>query len=151
MRGIAILLGIAVGLLPLSSCTLWREKATVSHWSETTGGESLERSFWRDIKSQNWNELQRHMAGNYLAVTPEGKLDRTAAMARLQQFKLADYSLSDFQVELNASTLVVTYTVLLHGSFADHPVSATSTRIMGVWQHQKAGWMAIAHSVENAN
>ena len=147
----ALLLGIYCSLVVLPACTLWREKAAVNHWSETTGGESLERSFWRDIKSQDWKELQRHLAGNYLAVTPDGKLDRTAAVARLQQLKVNDYTLADFQVELNASTLVVTYTVLLHGTLNGQPLPSTPTRIMGVWQHQKAGWMAIAHSVETAN
>jgi len=146
-----LLLVISCALISLPSCTVWREKPVVNHWTEVTGGESLERSSWKDISSQNWKELEKHMAGNYLAITPEGKLDRAAALTRLQQLKIADCALSDFQVELNASTLVVTYTVLLHGTLNGQPLPSTPTRIMGVWQHQKAGWMAIAHSVDTAN
>lgn len=139
---------VAVLLLTVSCGSVWREKPVVNHWAETTGGESLERSFWRDIESQNLKELVRHVAGNYLAVTPEGKLDRSATLTALQQFKLDSYSLSDFQVELNATTLVVTYTASLQGTYRGQALQATRIKMMGVWQHQKSGWVAIAHSVD---
>src|ERR1700724_2232900 len=85
----------AIALLP--ACTMWREHP-VSNWADATGGEGLERSFWKEVKTKKWNELETALASNFISVTPEeGRSD---------------------------------------------PV-----RMMTVWQRQKAGWMAIAHSV----
>jgi Domain of unknown function (DUF4440) len=139
-----LLLGI-VTLLP--ACTVWREH-TVNTWQDATGGEGLERSFWKDVKARRWDELQRHVASNYVSFTAEeGRLDRAAALAQLQQLRLDDYSLGDFQVELNGRTLVVTYTIAMRGSFNRQPVPSSPARMMTVWQQQKSEWVAIAHSV----
>lgn len=131
----------------LGGCTVWRERP-VSNWSDVTGGEGLERAFWKDVKAKNWNQLERHIAGNFVSVTPvEGRLDRTAALQHLQPLQLDDYSLGDFQIELNAATLVVTYTITMRGTLAGQPLPTAPVRMMTVWQQQKTGWMAIAHSV----
>ncbi len=139
-----ILFGTVVTLV---SCSVWREHA-VNSWSDVTGGESLERNFWKEIKTRNWNELSRHLAGNYIAVTPEdGRMDRDTAIERFKTFQLDDYSLGDFQVELNGSTLLITYAITMRGSYKGQPLPALPVHMMTVWQQQKAGWMAIAHSV----
>jgi hypothetical protein len=74
-------------------------------------------------------------------------LDRTAALEHLRQLQLEDYSLGDFQVELNAQTLVVTYSVTMRGSSGGQPLPSAPVRMMSVWQQQKSGWVMIAHSV----
>jgi hypothetical protein len=144
-RTIWLTLLAMVMLLP--GCTVWREH-TVSTWKDATGGEGLERSFWKDVKDKHWEELQRHVASNYVSVSPqEGRLDRAAALTRLEQLQLDDYSLGDFHVELNGRTLVVIYTIAMRGKVNGQPVSPSPLRMMTVWQHQKSGWMAIAHSI----
>ncbi len=135
----------AIALLP--ACTVWREHP-VSKWTDATGGEGLERSFWTEVKAKKWDELERHLASNYIVVTPEeGRFDRAAALAHLQQLELDDYTLGDVQTELNSETLVVTYAITMRAKFAGQPVPSDPVRMMTVWQRQKAGWMAIAHSV----
>jgi hypothetical protein len=142
------LVWMLLAVLALSpGCTLWREKKVVSNWADATGGEGLERSFWKDVQDKNWTELQRHIAGNYVAYSAEGRMDREATLQHLQQLQLDDYSLGDFQVELNTNTLVVTYTVSARGSVAGHPLPTQPLRMMTVWQKQKSGWQAIAHTV----
>jgi hypothetical protein len=142
-----LLMLICLTLL-LPGCTLWREKKVVNNWADATGGEGLERSFWKDVKEKHWNELQRHVASNYVAFTPEeGRMDRAAMLQHLQGLKLDDYSLGDFQVELNTNTLVVTYTATMRGSSGGQPLPSQPVRMMTVWQQQKPGWMAIAHTV----
>lgn len=126
---------------------MWGEHP-VKHWDEATGAEGLERNYWKDVKAKNWSELDRHLAGNYISFTPEeGRLDRQAALDHLKLLQLDDYSLGDFQVELNSQTLVVTYTITMRGSYAGQPLPAAPVRMMTVWQQQKAGWLALAHSV----
>jgi len=134
-------------MLLLSGCTVWGEHP-VRHWPDATGGEGLERSYWNDVKAKQWDELERHLASNYVLFTPEeGRLDRPAALAHLQPLRLDEYSLGDLQTELNGQTLVVTYSITMRGTFNGQPLPSAPVRMMTVWQQQKSGWMAIAHTV----
>ncbi|MBV9572974.1 MAG: nuclear transport factor 2 family protein [Acidobacteriales bacterium] len=131
--------------LALPGCSMWREHP-VTVWGDATGGEGLERVFWKSVKAQDWTNLTPHIAGNYIYILPDATLRREATMNRLQQLRIDEYSLGDFQVELNSQTLVVTYLMTARGSSGSQPLPAGPQRMMTVWQQQKAGWMAIAHS-----
>jgi len=145
---LAIFLILSASMLQ-PACTMWREHPSSSKWADATGGEGLERSFWKEVKAKRWNELERRMASNYVAVTPEeGRLDKAATLTHLQQLQLDDYILGDLQGEMNSDTFVVTYTVTMRGTFAGQPLPAAPVRMMTVWQKESAGWMAIAHSVQ---
>jgi hypothetical protein len=133
--------------LVLAGCTVWGEHP-VHHWQDATGGEGLERNYWNGVKAKQWDELERHLATNYVSFTPEeGRLDREAALDHVRKLQLDDYSLGNFQTELNGGTMVVTYTIAMRGSFAGQAVPAAPVRMMTVWQQEKSGWMAIAHTV----
>ena len=130
----------------LPGCTLYGEHKVVNHWADATGGIGFERSFWEDVKGKNWNQLSGHIAGNYLAITPQGTMDRTTALERLQRMDLKSYSLANVKAELNGNTFVVTYQLTLEGTIDDKPISSDPMRMMTVWQQQKRGWVAIARS-----
>jgi hypothetical protein len=147
MQHKAAMLALLGTLLLLPGCTVWGEHPT-RHWAEATGGEGLERNFWKEVKAKNWNELDRHLAGNYISFTPqEGRMDRATTVAHLQQLQLDDFSLGNFESELNGRTLIVTYTITMRGNFAGQSLPAAPVRMMTVWQQQQPGWMAIAHTV----
>jgi hypothetical protein len=132
----------------LQACTVWREHPGSSKWTDATGGEGLERSFWKEVKGKKWSELERHLASNYVAVSAQGsRLDKAGALAQIQKLQLDDYTLGDLQSEMNSDTFVVTYTIAMRGSFDGQPLLTEQLRMMTVWQKQSAGWMAIAHSV----
>ena len=144
---IFIFLLMSAALL-LPSCTMWREHPGSSNWKDATGGEGLERSFWKEIKDKRWNEVEHHIASNFVGVSPEGdRLDKAGALSHLQQMQLDDYALGDMQSEMNSDTFVVTYTLAMHGTSAGRPLPSEPVRMMTVWQKQSAGWMEIAHSV----
>lgn len=128
------------------ACTLYREHPAQS-FSEATGGEGLERVFWKHMQAGNWSEIERALASNYVGVTSAGTVDRIAALEQYRQWKLTDVSLGDVKTELNGSTLVVIYTITLNGTVAGQPLPSTPQHMMTVWQQQKRGWIAIAHSV----
>src|SRR6266446_4061822 len=131
----------------LAGCTMWREHQ-VSDFKDATGGEGLERSFWKQVKAKRWNALEGHLASNYVLITPEeGRLDRAAALDHFRKIQLDEYTLGDLQTELNTETLVVTYALTMRGTVAGQSMPAEPVRMMTVWQKQKAGWMEIAHSV----
>ncbi|PYX41530.1 MAG: hypothetical protein DMG81_03450 [Acidobacteria bacterium] len=74
-------------------------------------------------------------------------LDRTQAVQDLQQLQIQDYSLGDLVTEMNRDAFVVSYTITLHATTKGQALSAQPQRRVTVWQQQKSGWVAIAHSV----
>jgi len=150
--GRLVLLLVLGCLAVLPACTLYgRSRATRNHWDDATGGESLERSFWEDVKNKEWDRLSRHIAGNYVAVTPQEERDRAAALAHLKTFDVTDYSLGNLRTELNGNTFVVTYQLTLAGKIDGQPIPPAPVRVMTVWQKQAHGWVAIARSEMASN
>ena len=145
MRAFRLLLLVSMVAF-LSACTVYGGHAVSDHWANATGGESLERSFWQDVKTKNWNQLEAHLAVNYTAVTPQGTFDRPKAMENLKHFNLTDYSLANLQTELHGNVFVVTYDLTLSGTSDDKAFGPQPVRMMTVWQQQKKGWVAIARS-----
>jgi hypothetical protein len=133
-------------LLSSPGCTFYGEHPAKS-MAETTGGEGMERMFWKDVASANWVEVERVLASNYLGTSPAGSLDRAAALEQYRQWQLKDYSLGEMKTELNGMTFVVTYTISLNGTSGSQPLPSAPQNMMSVWQQEKAGWVQIAHSV----
>jgi hypothetical protein len=148
----SVIFTVALSLLfgLTSACTFYAEKPARS-MEEATGGEGLERVFWKNVQTANSVGLERALASNYAGVTSAGTLDRSATIEQYKTWQLKDYSIGDLQIELNGSTVVVTYTITLNGtvtgrSGASQPLPSAPQHMMTVWQQQKKGWIAIAHS-----
>ena len=129
----------------LCACTVWRDRPAKSV-SDATGGEGLVRAFWREVKDKRWADVEKHLASNFISVTASGTRDRTATLDYLKQLKLQDYSLGDFESELNGDTFVVTYTLMVRGTSNGQPLPEGAQRVLTVWQQQKTGWIEIAQS-----
>jgi hypothetical protein len=156
-RSLALVLMLFLMFAP--ACTFYGEHPARS-LSEATGGEGLERIFWKNVQAANWVEVERSLASNYAGVTPSGTLDRSATLEQYRQWQLKDYALGDLNTEMNGTTFVVTYTITLNGTFnaaagnaagngttGPQPLPSTPQHMMTVWQQQKKGWVVIAHSV----
>jgi hypothetical protein len=145
-----ILAPLLVYWMLISACTFNGDHPARS-FSEATGGEGLERVFWKEVKAADWVQVERSLASNYAGVTPSGTLDRSATLEQYRTWQLKDYALGDLQTELNGTTIVVTYTITLQGTASGpagpQPLPTTPQHMMTVWQQQKSGWVAIAHSV----
>lgn len=141
---------LLVYLMLVSACTFYGDRPARA-FSEATGGEDLERVFWKEVQAANWVLVERSLASNYSGVTASGTLDRAATMEQYRTWQLKDYAVGDLQTELNGTTIVVTYSITLHGTAngpaGSQPLPATPQHMMTVWQQQKSGWVAIAHSV----
>lgn len=129
-----------------AACTFYGDHPARA-FSDATGGEGLERVFWKQVQAGNWVEVERALASNYAGVTPGGTLDRSAALDQYRSWQLKEYTLGDLKTELNGSTIVVTYTITLNGTAGSQALPSVPQRMMSVWQEQKKGWMVIAHSV----
>jgi hypothetical protein len=137
---------LTFALMSTPACTFNRDHPARA-FSEATGGEGLERVFWKEVESANWVEVERALASNYSGVTPGGTFDRSAAIEQYRQWQLKDCALGDLKTELNGNTIVVTYTITLNGTGGSQPLPSAPQHMMTVWQQQKQGWVAIAHSV----
>jgi len=147
---VSLILMLTVALMLTTACTFYGDHPARA-LSEATGGEGLERVFWKDVQAANWVEVERALASNYSGVTPGGTLDRSATLEQYRQWQLKDYALGDLRTELNGNTIVVTYTLTLNGSLngtsGSQSLPSAPQHMMTVWQEQKKGWVAIAHSV----
>lgn len=145
-KRLAIAIPLLLALVFSGACTIAKERPPRTI-DEATGGEGMERMFWKEVQASNQTELGRALATNYVGVTPSGTLDRTATLQLYQQFKLTDFSIGDLRTELNGVTFVVTYSIMLNGTFNGQPLPSSPQHLMSVWQQQKKGWIMIAHSV----
>jgi ketosteroid isomerase-like protein len=145
MRSLTTSLLLAA-LLALSGCTVYSEHP-IKAFHEATGGEGFERALWKEIQAQDWKDLDSHLASNFVYVTPDGRWDRAAALEQIKKLRIQDYTISDLATEMNRDTFVVTYTITLRGTGQPGTSPEIPERRMTVWQQQKKGWMAIAHSV----
>jgi len=141
---------LATALLLLSlmldlACTIAKERPART-FDEATGGEALERMFWKEVQAAEWTEIERVLATNYMGMTPSGPLDRDATLDQYRQWKLTDFAIGDLKTELNGTTFIVTYTITLNGTANGQPLPSSPLHMMTVWQEHKKGWMVIAHS-----
>jgi hypothetical protein len=146
-----LLIGLIIlSLTVTSACTVYGERPARA-LAEATGGEGLERVFWKEVQAANWVQVDRSLASNYSGVTPAGTLDRAAALEQYRQLQLREYTIGDLKTELNGTTIVVTYSITLNGtmkgSTGSQPLAPSPQHMMTVWQQQKSGWIQIAHSV----
>ncbi len=146
----AFILGLS--LISLPACTIYPDKPARA-FEEATGGEGLEKLFWKNVQAANWVAVDRSLASNYAGVSTVGRLDRAAALEQYKTLQLKDFSVGDLQTELNGPTIVVTYMITLNGTRsssstggAAQALPSSPQRMMTVWQQQKKGWIVIAHS-----
>jgi hypothetical protein len=142
LAAIPLLLSLMLGL----ACTIAKERPA-RVFAEATGGEALERILWKEVQAGNWTAIERVLASNYMGVTPEGSLDRTATLDQYRQWKLTDFAIGDLKTEMTGPTFIVTYTITLNGTAAGQPLPSGPQHMMTVWHEHKSGWMVIAHSV----
>lgn len=140
LAAVPLFLSLMLGL----ACTIAKERPART-FSEATGGEALERIFWKQIQARNGTEIERVLASNYVGVAPGASLDRAAALEQYHQWNLTDYSIGDVKTEMNGPTFIVTYSITLNGTAAGQPIPSPQ-HMMTVWHQHKSGWMIIAHS-----
>ncbi len=137
---------LLLSLMLALACTIAKERPART-FDEATGGEALERIFWKEVQAANWTEIDRVLASNYMGVIPGASLDRAATLEQYRQWKLTDFAIGDLKTEMNGPTFTVTYTVTLNGTAAGQPLPSGPQHMMTVWHQHKKGWMVIAHSV----
>jgi hypothetical protein len=141
---------LLLALIFAAGCTFYGEHPARGV-AEVTGGEGLERIFWKNVHSANWVEIDRALASNFTSVTATGTMDRSATISQYRTWQLKDFAIGDLQTQLNGTTMVVTYAITLNGTVssgngASQPLPSAPQHMMTVWQQEKKGWIAIAHS-----
>jgi len=138
---------IALPLLLLSACTMWKEQQHPDSFKNVTRLEDYERTMWKAVQAGDWTQVRAHMSESFVQMSPAGPRDREAALQHYQHMQLEDVSLGEFQTRPNGADMVVTYSVTLRGRFEGKPVTSTA-HVLTVWQSVKRGWVEIAQSVQ---
>jgi len=143
MSRLSLLVSSAL-ILFLTGCTIWAQKPAA--WSNATGAEELERLWWSEVKAKHWDEVEHHLAGNYVSQSGGSTRDRAQVMEHLRKLDLAEFTIGDVAVHAHGETFVVTYTMDSRGTFDGQPLEMKHVAMMTAWQKQKQGWVAIAHA-----
>ncbi|HSE48996.1 MAG TPA: nuclear transport factor 2 family protein [Terriglobales bacterium] len=139
-------LSMAVVLcLSLLTTSCWEEKQPPT-WKTATGPEAYEKLFWDEVKAKNWPQVEGRLGATFVAIDSEGRHDRAETMALFRQLDLQDFSLGEMKSEPNGSDMMVTYTIVMHGTYKGQPLPNTPLRMLTVWQQVKGGWIAVAHA-----
>ena len=146
LRGFRLLASGSLVLLSLTGCSMWTPKP--DSWSSATGAEQFERLWWQAVKSKDWDQVERKLAATYVAQSSKATEDRDQALARLKQLEISEFSLGEVEIHPAGDAAVITYNLDLRGTLAGQPVTLTQSHMMTVWQQQKRGWSAVAHSGE---
>jgi hypothetical protein len=141
-RALSILMLLCL-VLPAVGC--WEDKQPAT-WKSATGPEAYEKLFWDEVKAKNWAEAERHLGATFVAISAEGRSDRAQSMAMFKQLDLQDYSLGEVMATPNGSDIMVTYTIVMRGTYKGQPLPPNPFRMMTVWQQVKGGWIAVAHA-----
>ena len=125
---------------------MWSPKP--DSWSSATGVEQFERLWWQAVKSKDWDRVERKLAATYVVQSSNATEDRDKALARLKQLEISEFSVGEVEVHPAGDATVITYNLDLRGTLAGQPIALTQSHMMTVWQQQKRGWSAVAHSGE---
>ena len=140
-----ILLTATALALALATTSCWEEKQPAT-WKTATGPEAYEKLFWDEVKAKNWQQVEGRLGATFVAIDSEGRHDRAASMALFRQLDLQDFSIGEMKSEPNGSDMMVTYTIVMRGSYQGQPIPNTPFRMLTVWQQVKGGWIAVAHA-----
>ena len=132
------LLAFVLAATALTSCTMFPEKQRIT-WHHASGGEQLEHLLWDSVQHKQWQALEAHLSVTFTGLVDGRSLDRAAMLERFKAVDLKSFALSKLTVTPNGDTITVAY--VFTGQPGDGP-----GRFMTVWQHQKSGWIAIAHA-----
>jgi hypothetical protein len=131
--------------LSLLTTSCWEEKQPPT-WRMATGPEAYEKLFWDEVKAKNWTQVEGRLGATFVAIDSEGRHDRAETMALFRELDLQDFSLGEMKSEPNGSDMMVTYTIVMQGSYKGQPLPNTPLRMLTVWQQVKGGWIAVAHA-----
>jgi hypothetical protein len=125
---------------------MWKKPATTG-WTSATGLEEYERLMWKSVQSGDWLQVNAHISPEFLGATPEGVRNRASMVEHLQQMKLTDFSLGEFESHPAGGDMVVSYVITLQGTVGGQPLPAGPMRVVTVWQTVKRGWVEIAQTI----
>ena len=124
--------------------------SSVTLFGQVSQGELLEKQMWADIKDQNWQGVESHIAADFQSIHPDGTRTREQEMAGLENLKVGKYTISDMKVTEDGGTLVVTYMIAIQETMDDKSLSNKPTSRLSVWRNNGETWHWVAHADLNA-
>jgi Domain of unknown function (DUF4440) len=136
------LVSVIVLCLIATGCSLWGKRAP--GFSGATGGEQLQRAFLDEIKNKHWTEVEQRLSANFVLVTPGGVFDRAAAMERIRNLDLKNYTLSDLTIRPQGTDAVIVYLISVDGIMKGQALPSDPQRVVSTWQEVAGHWILIS-------
>lgn len=116
------------------------------HTEAGTEGERLERDLWNDMKTFNWNALEKKLAPEFQSVHNDGPRNRTGELALIKNLQLGNYTLSNFKTSQQGDTIIVTYTVSADETIDDRRLTTRPSSRLSIWRNHNGQWQWLAHA-----
>jgi hypothetical protein len=109
-------------------------------------GEMLERQMWEDIKTQNWDGIENHIASSFQSIHQDGARGKAEEMTLIKKLAIGDYSITDMKVTECEDAIIVTYMIAVPETIDKQRLSINPAPRMSVWQNNSGVWQWIAHA-----
>ena len=124
---------------------MWKPRAAPNLQSATSP-DQYERLFWDAVKAGNQKEVATHLGSTFICVTPQGQRDRAAVLDEARKLRLTTFEISNLESVPAGDNMVVTYTLVLHGSLNGQPLPEQPARVLTVWRVAPRGWVEMKPS-----
>jgi len=144
LRCLATLVALS-SVLWLSGCTKWGEKKN-PNWHQATSGERLVNLFWQDVKDKKLQQLETHVAPEFMGTNEMATLDKSALLEHVSHLDIESFQIGEVQTHSAGGDLVVSYVITLRLKSPNSSEAEMHLRMISVWQELRHGWVVIAMS-----
>lgn len=109
-------------------------------------GEKLVMELYADIKTHNWDRLENMIHPAFQSVHEDGARNKDEEMQLLKGLHLGEYTLSDFNITMSESILIVSYTVTAQELIDGKLTLPHSSYRLSVFHKMDERWKWVAHA-----
>ncbi|MDO9558282.1 MAG: nuclear transport factor 2 family protein [Syntrophales bacterium] len=109
-------------------------------------GEKLVTELFADINTHNWDKLESMIHPAFQSVHEDGARNKDEEMRLLKGLHLGEYSLSDFNITMSESVMIVSYAVTAQELIDGKSTSPQPSYRLSVFHKMDEGWKWVAHA-----
>lgn len=109
-------------------------------------GEKLVRELFADIKAHNWDKLENMIHPAFQSVHKDRARNKDEEMRLLKGLDLGEYTLSDFNITMSESIMIVSYGATAQELIDGKSTLAQSSHRLSVFHKTDEGWKWVAHA-----
>jgi hypothetical protein len=109
-------------------------------------GEKLVTELFADIKAHHWDKLENMIHPAFQSVHEDGTRNKDEEMRLLKGLQLGEYTLTDFNITMSESIMIVSYEVTAQELIDGKSTLPQSSYRLSVFHMTDEGWKWVAHA-----